>query len=297
MTRMLATLALCLAAAPLVVGAAPSDDLDPVVYAALTRFLRFSTAELSDLQRDRTVKHNLDPRSPGEFGVAGAARIRAPKSVFFAAARDIVHFKSGPGVLQIGRFSDPPSIDDLAALTVNKDDFDAATCRLHDCGIRLPAETIRRVQQEIDVNAPNAQEKAAAWFKHALLADLAAYIGGEPGRFEQYDDGDAPIRPLDDFAELLAHMPSIGALAPGLPIHLVRGPGGRLPDAEDFFYWSKEKFGVAPFITVTHVTIVCPSAATCLMATKDVYSSRYLDASVALGIATDAGTPDAFDLV
>ena len=33
------------------------------------------------------------------------------------------------------------------------------------------------------------------------------------------------------------------------------------------------------------------------MATRDVYSSRYLDASVALAIATDAGGPDAFDLV
>ena len=47
---------------------------------------------------------------------------------------------------------------------------------------------------------------------------------------------------------------------------------------------------------MTHVTIVCRSAATCLMATRDVYSSRYLDASVALAIASDAG-PGAFDLV
>ena len=33
------------------------------------------------------------------------------------------------------------------------------------------------------------------------------------------------------------------------------------------------------------------------MTTKDVYSSRYLDASVALAIATDADGPAAFDLV
>ena len=34
------------------------------------------------------------------------------------------------------------------------------------------------------------------------------------------------------------------------------------------------------------------------MATKDVYSSRYIDASLALAIASDAvGTPDAFYLV
>jgi hypothetical protein len=34
------------------------------------------------------------------------------------------------------------------------------------------------------------------------------------------------------------------------------------------------------------------------MTTKDVYSSRYLDASIAFAIATDAGdVPDAFDLI
>ena len=55
---------------------------------------------------------------------------------------------------------------------------------------------------------------------------------------------------------------------------------------------------MAAFITVTHVTIVCPSAATCVMATKDVYSSRYIDASLAISIATDSlESPSAFYLV
>jgi hypothetical protein len=286
--------ALVVATAVLRIGA-QAADLDPTVRDVLTRHLRFSASELSDLLRDRTVKHTLDARSPGEFGVAGAVRIRAPKAAFFAAARDIVHFKRDRGVLQIGRFSDPPSIDDLAGLTVDKDDFDAATCRVHDCGIRLPAEMIRRVQREIDLKAPNVQEQTTAWFKRALLAHVTAYVTGGPGRFLQYDDGDSPIRPAEEFEGVLAHMPAIGALVPGLPDHLARFPASRLPDAEDFFYWSKEKFGIAPFISVTQVTIVCRSASTCVMTTKDIYSSRYIDASLALAIASDAG--DSFFLV
>jgi hypothetical protein len=55
---------------------------------------------------------------------------------------------------------------------------------------------------------------------------------------------------------------------------------------------------MSAFITVTHVTIVCPSAATCVITTKDVYSSRYIDASLAITIATDTlETPAAFYLV
>jgi len=287
MSRAIAVLALVAAVA----------DVDPVVRGVLIRYLKFSASELSDLQRDRTVKHNLDARSPGEFGVAGATRVHASKARFLVTARDIVRFKSDPGVLEIGRFSDPPVLQDLAALTVDKEDFDAASCRLHDCGIRLPAAMILRVQREIDVNAPNAQQQTAAWFKQMLLADVTAYVTGGPGRFEQYDDGSSPIRPLEEFAAVLDNMPAIGALVPGLPDHLARFPRDRL-DAEDFLYWSKEKFGVAPFISVTHVTLVCPSAWTCVMTTKDVYSSRYIDASLALAIASDAsGTADIFDLV
>src|SRR5262249_47577406 len=155
-----------------------------------------------------TVKHNLDSRSPGEFGVAGATRIQASKAAFLAAARDIARFKADPGVLEIGRFNDPPVLQDLASLTVDRDDFEAAACRLHDCGIRLPADMIQRVRREIDVTAPNVQEQTAAWFKAALLADVTAYVTGGPGRFDQYDDGDSPIRPLDDFSAVLDHTPA-----------------------------------------------------------------------------------------
>jgi hypothetical protein len=273
---------------------APGIDAD--VRAVLTQHLRFTAAELADLDRDRVVKHNLDSKSAGEFGVAGGVRVHASKTAFFAAAHDIVTFKSDPGVLQIGRLGDPPSLDDLAKLTVDKVDFDVAACRVHSCGIRLPAEMIRRARQEIDAKAPNAQEQAAAWFKRALVADVAAYMAGAPGRFEQYDDDPQPVRPLDDFAAVLEHTPAIGALAPALVDHLGRFPAGRAADSEDLFYWSKEKFGSEPFISVTQVTFVCPSARTCVMTTKDVYSSRYIDASLAVAIATDAAEPGAFYL-
>jgi hypothetical protein len=273
-------------------------EVDPTVRAVLVRYLKFSANELSDLQHDRTVNHDLDARSPGEFGVAGATRIHASKAAFLAAARDIVRFKRDPGVLEIGRFSDPPALQDLAALTVDRDDFDAASCRLRDCGIRLPADIIQRVQREIDLGSPNVQDQTAAWFKTAMLADVTAYATGAPGRFEQYDDGGSPIRPLDDFAGVLDHTPAIGSLVPGLPNHLARFPRDRIAGAEDFLYWSKEKFGVAPFISVTHVTIVCPAARMCVMTTKDVYSSRYIDASLALVIVSDAGdNGDAVDVV
>jgi len=279
------------------VAAAQEPGIEAAVRAVLTAELRFSEGDLASLVRGQVVKHDLPSRAPGEIAVAGAVRVRAPKARFFARVRDITRFKSGPAVVQIGRFSNPPMLDDLATLTVDKDDFDVRSCRLGDCGVRLSAAAIERLAREVDLKAPDAQARGAAWFKQLLLDEVLAYLTGADRRMTQYDDGSKPIRPREELDGILAGMPEIGALAPGLADQLRNFPGSRLPDAEDFLYWSKEKFGIAPFITVTQVTILCRSSATCVMATRDVYSSRYLDASVALAIAADAGGPDAFDLV
>lgn len=288
--RVTAALALCAGG----VVAAQQPGVDPAVLGVLTQQLRFSAGELAALRRGDIVKHGL-PAAAGEIAVTGGVRIRAPKASFLARVRDIARFKSGPEVLQIGTFSSPPAPEDLAALIVDRDDFDVRECRVRDCGIRLPADLITRFAREIDARAPDAQARGAALFKQLLLEKVQAYASGAPDPMPQYDDGAKPILARAELDRILAGMPELAALVPGLPDHLRAFPASRLDQAEEFLYWSKEKFGIAPFITVTHVTIVCPSAATCLMTTRDVYSSRYLDASVALAIATDAG-PEAFDL-
>ena len=44
---------------------------------------------------------------------------------------------------------------------------------------------------------------------------------------------------------------------------------------------------MTPFVTVTHVTILPATLAGTVIASKDVYSSRYFDASLTLTIASD----------
>ncbi len=278
--------------------ASQNHDLDPRLRDVLVRDLAFSASDLTDLSHGKVVRHSVAARTAGEVAAVGAVRVNAPKAAFLARVRDITRFKQGEGVLEIGRFSDPPVPSDLAALTVDAADFDVRGCRVGDCGVRLPADVIARVQQEVDPRLPDLQARTAAFFKQALFDDISAYVSGGPGRFAQYDDGAKPIRPIDAFNGILQGSPSIGTLAPGMPEHLRHFPAATLAGAEDFLYWSKEKYGVAPFITVTHVTIVCPSAGICVMTTKDVYSSRYIDASLATVIASDVpGGEDAFDLV
>src|SRR5207253_2044071 len=129
----------------------------------------------------------------------------------------IVQFKRGADVLQIGRFSSPPGMDDLAALSLETQDLDVRNCRVGSCDIRLPAATIVRFQREIDWKSPDADSRAAALFKHVLLDHVRAYWSGGPGRIVEYDDEKRPVHPVDDFNALLENSPYIGQVVSGLP--------------------------------------------------------------------------------
>ena len=281
-----------------VLGAAGSEpDIEPAVRTVFSRDLKFSSSDLADLSRGKVVKHSLDA-SAGEVAFVGAARIGVSEDVFVERVRDIVRFKAGPDILQIGRFSDPPVPEDLASLVIDKNDMDLRNCRVGDCGIRLPADAIVRFQQEIDWRARDVQERVAALFKDVLLANVRAYVSGtSTGRIMEYDGNKRPIRPVDDFAALVQSSPYAGALVPGLPAYLLSFPSAPIAGAHDILYWSKEKFGLTPFITVTHMVVMPAMGRTYVIASRDVYSSRYFDASLALTIASGvAGERDAFYL-
>ncbi len=292
------TCALAAIAIGRLVSTAPASDLQPALHDILIRDLKFSADELRDLERGRIVKHALPPTAAGEVAAVGGVRIRASKDRFASAYRDIVHFKQSPDVLEIGRFSDPPQLSDLDRLTITGDDFDLRGCRVGDCDIRLSAEVIRRIAAEADWPHPGAEARAALLFKQALLDNVSAYVSGGPGRITQYDDQESPIRPVDDLLALLRSSTFLDAMLPGLSAHLASFPAERLAGAEDFLYWSKERFGIAPFISVTHVTFVTTNPREYVATTRDVYSSRYFDASLALVVASDSvGDPQSFYLL
>jgi hypothetical protein len=264
-----------------------ADSLDPSLRRVLLRDLKFSASDFTDLSRGRIVRHTIDASAPGEVAAVGAAWIGASAGVFLEQFHDIVHFKRSDGVLQIGRFSNPPRMDDLAALTVDDDDFDAPHCRVGDCSVRLPASEIFRVQREIDWRAPDARSRGGALFKQIIFEHVRAYWSGDAPRMTQFDDDKRPIRPRAEFAGILANSPYLGDLVSGLPAHLRDFPSSRLADAEDFLYWSKERFGIAPFITVTHVTLTHTASGVVVITSKDVYSSRYFDSSLGLTVVNE----------
>jgi hypothetical protein len=276
----------------------PSPDLQPEFQTILSHDLGFSSAELADLERGKVVKHILPPRAPEEVGVVGAVRIRGSRDHLIAAYRDIVTFRknASPPVLAVGRFSNWPAPSDLDALTT--DDFDLRDCKVGDCDIRLPTADIQLVAPSVDWQRPGADARASAFFKQLLLTHVRSYISGSPGRITEYDDGRTPILPVTAGDDLIKTSPYLDELRPGLAAHVECMWSSPLAGADDFLYWSKEKFGFAPFVSVTHVTIAPAGPHQTVAANRDVYSSRYIDAAISMMVASDASDdPGSFYLM
>ena len=290
--------ALTLIAAVGILSPAPGATIAPDVRTMLASTLKFTAGDFADIEKGRIVKHGIDAPLSGEVAVVGGERVNAPVASFIERVRNIETFKRGPDVIQIGRFSIPPEMRDLDALTVGREDADMRRCRIGSCDIRLPAAAIARFQREIDWTAPDADRRAGDLFKTILFEHVRAYTLGDRGRITEYNDEKRAVRPGDDFDALLKNAPYVGRLVPGFPAHLRDMRGQAVPGAEDFLYWSKEKFGLTPFITVTHMVIAPASTGTYVVASRDVYSTRYFDASLSYTVATAAvGTPDVFYLV
>ena len=117
-------------AAGLLAANPPGSDLQPDLRTLLTGDLKFSSEDLADLEHGKVVKHSLPASAPGEVAAVGGVRVRASKDRFAGAYRDIVGFKKNASVLEIGRFSNPPQLSDLDALTITHDDFDLRECRV-----------------------------------------------------------------------------------------------------------------------------------------------------------------------
>src|SRR5262249_837976 len=72
--------------------------------------------------------------------------------------------------------------------------------------------------------------------------------------------------------------------AGGIYRHIIDYPNGKLPGAEDFFYWEKINFGQEPTARVSHVTIF-PNGfgfVKLLIANKQLYASRYIRVALQL---------------
>ena len=281
--RALAATALLLSLAS---GLPAATLAEPVRLEAFLRGqLRMSDAEWIALSRGKPVVKTLPETMHQEMTTAGGVRVEATAlAKFVDSFKTLEGFRTSQFVKQIGRFSETPQLADLDSLTFDDDDVDALeSCEVGDCDVQLSAADIRRFNVEINWQAPDARQKAAALYRHVLFAHLSAYLSGGAGTLLQSGDRETPVRLSTETDALLQAAPSPLDQAPEFRDYLRHFPSSTLGHTEDFFYWSKEAFGFKPVVGLYHVSVYQPEAQGVVMiSTMQIYANHYMDGLVAV---------------
>jgi hypothetical protein len=286
---LLALVALVLAGSVHVSTAIDSIPTETVTF--LRKHLAFSDNNLSALSRGQVVRKTLDTHDPGEVVAVGAVKIAVSRRFFVEQVRDIVAFKRSQYVLAIGTFGAQPRAGDLAGLSLSDEDVEAIRrCKPGDCAIKLTADMLARFQSEVDWSKPDARATAEALFNRLLAERTAAYMSGGYSTLGTYVDKTGAMPVANELVSMLNASAYLTELAPELRQYLEGFPNTELRNAQSFFYWSKESFGVKPVISVTHVTIFTKTikdSDLTFVVSQGLYMSHYFEGSLALTIAPE----------
>jgi hypothetical protein len=252
----------------------------------------FSQGQLVLARNGQVVVRVLPAQHPREVAVAGVTRIAVSKEQFFARYRDIERFKQHEAVKQLGRFSQPAAVTDMAGLTFNPDMLDdLRTCKPGDCKVKLPQAWMAKFREQVNWSSPSARADAQALFRTLLAGYVADYQANGAEALVEYRDKDAPVKLAEQSTALIQGSPFLSAASPDFARYLIAYPRVPLPAVDNFIYWSQEQFGLKPVVSVTHVSVYQDPARPSLImgASRQLYATHYFEASLGLTFAVDDG--------
>jgi hypothetical protein len=261
------------------------------VRAAADPFAFFSPSVVTSADEQRRLEGGgtLARVVPGQkhaIAVFSATPLDVGGDRLVAWMRHIAALKKSTYVEQIGRFSNPPRLEDLDALTLDPADIaDLRQCRLGRCGLKLARpeiEMFQRTLQSAGADVPGALQTA---FRQLVLARVQAYAASGHTALGDYSDRGSPVSLQATFSELVQQSVFLRRQLPDFADYLERWPQAPLPRVESFFYWSKERFGAKPVVSVTQVSILRgdgQAAPDAVAVGKQVFATHYMDGSLSV---------------
>ena len=266
--------------------AASAQNLPERFQNLLQNQMNVSEANLVSLERGEAVTKLLQTRARKEIAALGIVRVHAPGDLFIDKFSDIAEFKKSAAVLQIGKFSNPPRLADLNGCTLDPCCLEAIKyCKSGACDMKMSAEMMARFRQELDPTAADYKERANALVRRMLFDYLKAYLQTGNAALIEYHDRENAIRLADEYRSLLKQSQFLADYAPEFYKYLEEFPKASSPDIEEFLYWSKEKYGLKPVLSLTHVIIykrALGNSTEVLVASKQLYANHYFEGSLGL---------------
>jgi hypothetical protein len=267
----------------LAAGAMPPRDL-------LRTLAGFTDTEWAVVERGEPVSKLVDTDSR-EVAVVGAVRITGRRDQLVARSRDLQTLK-GSLVIDVGRFSAVPQPSDLQRVTLDERSLDLRACQPGNCPVRLSAADVGRFQREVNWTAPDWRHQSVAVWRSVLANYARAYLAGGRSALPDYVNRRDPLSVASEVAQLASDYEFVGEYSPAFHAYL-KELGSRIPaGAEQMLYWTREDFGIRPIVRISHQVIYSttpPATPVTIIAINQVYADHYLDASLTVTLALDAG--------
>ena len=270
----LAVLAAMLATA-LVAATPQAAPFPPELDRYLTNTVKLTPAERQSLVAGAPVTKLLEADQTREVAVFGAVWIKAAPNDYVRAITDIERFEHGDSFLVTKKISEPPKLEDFAALELPPDDIeDLRVCKITDCAVKLSREALDRMRREVNWSQPAAGGQVNALMRQLALEYVTAYQQGGNAALAVYRDKEHPTFVAQEFESMVNRMPEFEIHLPALKNYLLDYPKVTLPSATSFFYWQTVVFGLKPTTRINHVVITKSGEGTAVV-TKQLYASHY----------------------
>ncbi len=244
----------------------------------------FDEVDFATLGQGQTVVNSLPTSEKSEVAVSGIVGVEVPADVFLQSFRESMTRKSSAAILEIGRFSSSPTLDDLKGLTFEQRDLDdLKECVVGDCKLKLSAAMIERIKNELDVEATDYRIRATQLLKSMLLDYVRDYQARGNAALIKYHDNSEEVHLVDEQKALMRASTYMNNVVPDVSEHLNGSSKSGASIVENALVWSKIKFGLKPVLAINHITIYRRQQnPQVVVAARQIYANHYFDSSLAL---------------
>ena len=262
----------------------------------------FTANDFSALERGEMVVKLLPVGDKREVAICGVMRMQVPVAVSLEAFQESMTQRGRKSVLEIGKFSSPPSLEDVQGLTLEDRDIeDLKQCVVGQCELKMSAAMIERFRKEVDWSSPDYRTQATHLFRQMLLEYVRDYLAHGNSALIEYRDQTPGVRLDEEHRSLLESSLYINDFAPELTKYLQGFPQPELMGVENAINWTKVNFGLKPVTIITHVATYrrrFNGVPQILVVSKQLYANHYFDSSLALtaliNVARDGSTSDSY---
>ena len=268
--------------------------------AFLRKVIQLDGEKLAAMERGEVVTKLLPSPEKPEIAAFGAVRVKATLDRLRDEVRAFQEFRKVPQIVEIGRFSSPPRIEDVQGLTIDDNDLEALEeCRPGKCDVKVGTAGLERLKKEIDWSSPDAKARASALIKEQMVAYVKAYLAGGTDAMAVVVDKSQARALAGEFRTLLGHSPYLVEYVAPFHEYLESYPRSHLAGAEDVIFWTKDTFGLKPVVSAYHGTIYKQEQPRplLLIAIKTLYASHYFNAALELMAAAPSADGSAIDLI